>query len=114
MGCCGGVRGVLCVHIWLITRLFRAVLDDNGDGSISLQELQDALGLEDAEAMEVFNEADLNGDGAIDFEEFTYAMKGTLGAKKIQKDQLFTGMAPVQADKPAMVQLEIAESEHGK
>ena len=43
----------------------KKVMDENGDGEVSLEELQQALRLPEHEAKIIFEEADLNGDGVI-------------------------------------------------
>lgn len=68
-----------------------SVMDENGDGSISVTELQDALKLKPDEAKIIFEEADLNGDGVITFDEFKHAMSGGLKKNKLSKSRLFAG-----------------------
>lgn len=69
-----------------------SVMDENNDGTIEIQELQDALKLDREEAEVVFKEADLNGDGVISFEEFKIAMSGGLQTRRISKTRLFAGI----------------------
>eukprot|EP01084_Bolivina_argentea_P288476 495122_1 len=69
-----------------------SVMDENNDGTIELQELQDALKLSRTEAEIVFREADLNGDGVISFDEFKIAMSGGLQSKRLSKSRLFAGI----------------------
>lgn len=69
-----------------------SVMDENNDGTIEIQELQDALKLDREEAEEVFREADLNGDGVISFEEFKIAMSGGLQSRKLSKSRMFAGV----------------------
>lgn len=69
-----------------------SVMDENNDGTIEIQELQDALKLDREEAEEVFREADLNGDGVISFEEFKIAMSGGLQSRKLTKSRMFAGV----------------------
>lgn len=59
------------------------LLDKNGDGQISLQELDEAcpqLGLDSEEARGIFQQLDVDGSGAIEYSEFLSAA--------IPKDQL--------------------------
>ena len=48
------------------------MIDENNDGSISVGELRDFLNLDEKDPliMEIYKEADLNGDGVIDSNEF--------------------------------------------
>merc|ERR1719189_3373246 len=69
-----------------------SVMDENNDGTIEIQELQDALKLDREEAEEGFREADLNGDGVISFEEFKIAMSGGLQSRKLSKSRMFAGV----------------------
>eukprot|EP01083_Nonionella_stella_P034001 93050_1 len=85
-----------------------SVMDENGDGHIEIQELQDALKLSQAEAKDVFLEADLNGDGVISFDEFKIAMSGGLQSKKISKASLFSGIG---GDLAKNIQLDLDTNE---
>ena len=56
-----------------------SAFDHNNDGSISKDELREAMTrygqmFSAAECDEMFREADANGDGSIDFEEFLKMM----------------------------------------
>ncbi|CAI5523745.1 unnamed protein product [Closterium sp. Naga37s-1] len=66
-----------------VLQAFR-VLDVNGDGKISPQELRqvlDRMGWADESAMqELMAKADTNGDGLIDFEEFVHSSLNHAGA----------------------------------
>ncbi|CAD8141063.1 unnamed protein product [Paramecium octaurelia] len=56
-----------------LEKAFR-LFDKDGNGSISKQELQEIMGgaqLSEVEWNNVFNELDLNGDGIVNFQEFT-------------------------------------------
>jgi len=60
------------------------VFDLNGDGKISMQELEQVLNSGSVEEAlgaqtikDLMKEVDLNGDGEIDFEEFMFMMKGS-------------------------------------
>jgi calmodulin len=74
--------------IWALTRqanriddvkaAFR-IFDHNNDGSISMEELRDAMvrygqSFTEEECEEMFSTADRNGDGNIDFDEFLSMM----------------------------------------
>merc|ERR1719361_3207693 len=57
------------------------VFDKNGDGKITFDELKEVLTelgeeVTDKDVMDMIKDADLNGDVAIDFEEFTMMMNG--------------------------------------
>lgn len=55
------------------------VFDIDGDGTITAQELGRALGMnvsEESRAEELLQQADRNGDGVVDFQEFLQFMKG--------------------------------------
>ena len=69
-----------------------SVMDENGDGTIELTELQNALKLSRFEAQNIFNEADLNGDGVISFEEFKMAMSGGFKSGEIARSRLTAGI----------------------
>eukprot|EP00933_Yihiella_yeosuensis_P082330 TRINITY_DN9617_c0_g2_i1.p1 TRINITY_DN9617_c0_g2~~TRINITY_DN9617_c0_g2_i1.p1 ORF type:complete len:508 (+),score=149.82 TRINITY_DN9617_c0_g2_i1:95-1618(+) len=63
------------------------VFDRNGDGQISMEELNQVLGDKDIEDVmgtqaiaELLREVDGNGDGYIDFKEFMQMMRGEKGA----------------------------------
>lgn len=45
-------------------------LDINDDGTISAQEMQAILDINDVDAAAIINEVDLNKDGRIDYDEF--------------------------------------------
>jgi len=83
-----------------------SVMDENGDGIIELQELQDALKLSREEAEIVFKEADLDGDGLISFDEFKMAMAGSLQTDRLSKSRLFAGIGG-GADMANNIDLEI-------
>jgi len=83
-----------------------SVMDENNDGTIEVQELQDALKLSRSEAIEVFQEADLNGDGVISFEEFKIAMSGGLQSRKLSKSRLFAGVGGQDMAKNIKLDLE--------
>jgi calmodulin len=64
--------------IWELKKTFR-FFDKNGDGQISAQELRESLSslgevLSEEEAKEMLREADTNGDGYLNFEEFANVM----------------------------------------
>ena len=67
------------------------VMDEDHNGTIELNELKHALQLSDNEAIAMFNEADLNGDGKISFDEFKIALAGSLKSGNVNKDGLFAG-----------------------
>jgi len=45
-------------------------LDLNGDGRISRDEIKQVLGKQDEDVLEMLKEADADGDGSIDYDEF--------------------------------------------
>ncbi|CAI9268215.1 unnamed protein product [Lactuca saligna] len=71
--------------------------DKDGSGYITLNEIQQSckeLGIDDAQVEEIIQEADLNNDGHIDYNEFVAMMQmgsGTVGRKE-QKNSLKIGL----------------------
>eukprot|EP00300_Choanocystis_sp_HF-7_P020719 c20660_g1_i3.p4 GENE.c20660_g1_i3~~c20660_g1_i3.p4 ORF type:complete len:103 (+),score=31.45 c20660_g1_i3:1398-1706(+) len=58
-----------------------AVFDQNGDGKISVEELRSVLtklgeALTDQEVEDMMREADVNGDGELDYGEFVDSLVG--------------------------------------
>ena len=84
-----------------------SVMDENNDGTIDLQELQDALKLSRQEAEIVFKEADLNKDGLLSFDEFKIAMSGGLNNRKLSKSRLFAGIGGQDIAKNIKLDIEI-------
>jgi len=58
-------------HLWAAFRSF----DKDGNGTIDKSELAAFLGKTEPEIRELIQEVDLNGDGVIDFEEFSAMMQ---------------------------------------
>ena len=50
------------------------VFDDNGDGEIDANELQGVLGEDFGAIVEMIKEVDADGNGKVNFEEFSKAM----------------------------------------
>eukprot|EP01039_Chlorochromonas_danica_P000069 gene69-75_t len=73
-----GARGIVGLQ-----RKFR-IIDDNGDGSLSLGEFTKAmiecdLRLSEEEILQLFRHFDMNGDGNLDFEEFLVGVRRNVG-----------------------------------
>ncbi|XP_060070995.1 calmodulin-like [Ylistrum balloti] len=71
------------------------IIDENGDGKITLEELQNAaycLGMNptEEEAREMLEEADLDGDGCIDFEEYKNLMMFNYISIDMEKESMIT------------------------
>lgn len=81
-------RKLLSVNHSYIHAVF-SVLDEDGNGKISVDELAKVLDLPGpdnvAEVKAIIKEVDKNGDGELDFEEFSAAMRERDGASEGQK-----------------------------
>jgi calcium-dependent protein kinase len=87
------------VNSKMLGQAFR-YFDIDGSGKISLEELKAAMGGSGLQANEdldpevwedIMAEADDNGDGEIDFEEFCNMMKKLIPSHVIQQEQLLAG-----------------------
>jgi len=72
-----GVRGILSIG-----RSFR-IYDDNGDGTLNVEEMKKAvkemgLGLSDEEKHAALKVVDRNGDGVVNYEEFLRLVRGDM------------------------------------
>merc|ERR1712128_292427 len=110
--------------VWLMTRDFKdsdiedeireafKVFDKEGNGFIStpdlmeiMQSVGDVLSLEETE--EMIAEADIDGDGNVNYEEFVgMIFKGTFGGTSISKDEKETEKAVKARRKAGKVQYE--------
>ena len=75
---CIYVYGTLALLYGLQLRALFNSWDSDGNGTLSLGELKEAMesmGHDDSDIRKMFLTADENGDGSIDFEEFTVLMK---------------------------------------
>jgi calmodulin len=73
--------------LYLLTRALLQIFDSNGDGVIQSDELRHVMfllgntAITEAEAAQIIEAADENGDGQIDFQEFQTLMRLGLGQK---------------------------------
>lgn len=92
-------RKLLSQHDQYIHRVF-AVFDDNGDGEIDANELQEVLGEDFGKIVEMIQEVDIDKNGKISFEEFQKAMQEDMSGG-MNMSQIQPGAGTVnESDRP--------------
>ncbi|XP_033747581.1 calmodulin-like [Pecten maximus] len=88
-----------------------SIIDENGDGKITLEELQGAayiLGIypTEEEAQEMLEEADLDGDGSIDFEEYKNLMMFNYISIDMEKESMITAFQTLDKNGDGFISIE--------
>lgn len=88
-----------------------SIIDENGDGKITLEELQGAayiLGIYPTEddAREMLQEADLDGDGCIDFEEYKSLMMFNYISIDMEKESMIAAFQTLDKNGDGFISIE--------